>query len=157
MRPPLHTATNWTLSSLSLVVIFISQSDQLPVVSNPQCPTFHLRWAKSVKEERLTSERSPLMSQSAELKTLRNLQLLFSIFLSGETFTSSVYPALPDGLICICLSASYPASDCLHKTTMRLLQITASIVMGEWGVVSHFSAWVWYSSTKKLKFKLDVS
>lgn len=58
---------------------------------------------------------------SVGTKSFVNLQrLLISIFLNGETFTSSVHPALPDRLICICLSVSYPASDCLHKTTMGL-------------------------------------
>lgn len=86
----------------------------------------HLRHSQFVLP-RLPSASYIIQTEaSAGTKSFGNLQrLLISIFLNGETFTSSVHPALPDRLICICLSVSYPASDCLHKTTMGLRQITA--------------------------------
>lgn len=68
MRPPRHTATNCTLSSLRLVVIFISQ-----INSARQLLMSDLLMSdggKSVKDERLTSERS-LSRQSAESKNFK--------------------------------------------------------------------------------------
>lgn len=66
---------------------------------------------------------------SVGTKSFGNPRQLICVFLNGGTLAFSVHPALPDGLICICLSVSYPSSECLHKTTMGLRQITACVCL----------------------------
>lgn len=102
--------------------------------TNPTC-NIHKRRATYLRVE---SFRAALTSfclsrfiqedKSVGIKSFGNLQLLISIFLSGEAFISAVQPAPPDKLICMCLSVSYPASDRLHKTTIGLLRIYSAHV-----------------------------